>query len=141
MKSSLKILYTFSITFIFLTFLPYELTGAPTVSLSLDNDAIYKNRNFSFELILSWEGDADQYLIAPPQIILPEGIEKKDSSFRSVSRGDRYSLHYRYDLFARQEGDYHIKPIEISYWEKGNNKEEPLCQLYGGFCILAAEDS
>ena len=126
MKSSLKILYTFSIAFIFLTSFPNELPGAPTVSLYLDKGTIYTNRNFSFELALSWEGDADQYLVAPPQITLPAGIEEKDCSFRSVNRGDRYSLHYRYDFFAQQEGDYHIQPIEISYWEKGNNKEEKI---------------
>lgn len=126
MKSSLKILCTFSIAFIFSTSFPNELPGAPTVSLYLDKGTIYTNRNFSFELALSWEGDADQYLVAPPQITLPAGIEEKDSSFRSVSRGDRYSLYYRYDLFAQQEGDYHIQPIEISYWEKGNNKEEKM---------------
>ena len=126
MKSSLKILCTFSIALIFLTSFPNELPGAPAVSLYLDKGTIYTNRNFSFELALSWEGDADQYLVAPPQITLPAGIEEKDSSFRSVSRGDRYSLYYRYDLFAQQEGDYHIQPIEISYWEKGNNKEEKI---------------
>ena len=126
MKSSLKILYTFSIAFIFSTAFPNELPGAPAVSLSLDKGTIYTNRNFSFELALSWEGDADQYLVVPPQITLPAGIEEKDSSFRSVSRGDRYSLYYRYDLFSQQEGDYHIQPIEISYWEKGKNKEEKI---------------
>ncbi|MCK5186974.1 MAG: hypothetical protein KAR43_07530, partial [Deltaproteobacteria bacterium] len=108
------------------TSFPNELPGAPAVSLYLDKGTIYTNRNFSFELALSWEGDADGYLVAPPQITLPAGIEEKDSSFRSVSRGDRYSLYYRYDLFAQQEGDYHIQPIEISYWEKGNNKEEKI---------------
>ncbi|NOQ86275.1 MAG: hypothetical protein GQ554_05270 [Deltaproteobacteria bacterium] len=126
MKSSLKILYTFSIAFIFSTSFPNELPGAPAVSLYLDKGTIYTNRNFSFELALSWEGDADQYLVAPPQITLPAGIEEKDSSFSSISRGDRFSLHYRYDLFAQQEGDYHIQPIEISYWEKGKNKEEKI---------------
>lgn len=126
MKSSSKILCTFSIAFIFLTFFPNELLGAPTVSLSLDKGTIYTNKNFSFELALFWEGDADQYLVAPPQVTLPEGIEEKDSSFSSTSRGDRFVLHYRYDLFAQQEGDYHIQPIEISYWEKGNNKEEKI---------------
>lgn len=123
---SLKILYLFSIAFIFLTSFPHELIGAPAVSLSLNKDTIYANRNFSLELILSWEGDPDQYLIAPPHITLPTGIEEIDSSFRSVSRGDRYSLYYRYDLLARQEGDYRIQPIEISYWEKGNNQEETI---------------
>jgi hypothetical protein len=126
MKPFLKILYTFSIVFIFLSFLPYQIAGAPAVSLSLDKDAISTNKIFSLELTLSWEGDADQYLVAPPQVTLPEGIEKKDYSFISVSRGDRYSLHYKYDLFAYKKGNYILEPVEVSYWEKGNNKEEKI---------------
>lgn len=126
MKSFLKILYTFSIVSIFLTSLPYQLIGAPIVSLSLDKDTILTNQIFSFEITLSWVGDADQYLVAPPQVTLPEGVEEKDSSFRSVSKGDSYSLQYRYNLCAQKEGDFRIQPIEISYWEKGNNKEEKI---------------
>ncbi len=126
MKPFLKILYTFSIVFIFLSFLPYQIAGAPYVSLSLDKDTISTKKIFSLELTLSWEGDADRYLVAPPQVTLPEGIEGKDSSFSSVSRGDRYSLHYKYDLFAYKEGIYILEPVEISYWEKGNNKEEKI---------------
>ena len=123
MNPFLKILYSYSIALIFLTFLPFQLRAAPTVSLSLDRDTILVNKIFSLELVVSWEGDADQYLIAPPHITLPEGIEEKGSSFSSTSRGARYLLGYKYALCAQKEGEYVIKPFEIRYWEKGNNKE------------------
>jgi len=126
MKSFLKILYTSSVVLTFLFSSPYQLRGAPTVSLYLDRDPILVNKIFSFELTLSWEGDAEQYLVAPHHIIFPEGIEERDSSFSSVSKGEHYLLSYKYNLYAQKEGEYIFKPIEISYWEKGNNKEEKI---------------
>ncbi len=124
MKSFLKALYISSIIFILLPSYPYKLKAAPAVSLSLDRDIILANKTFSLELIASWEGDSDRYLIAPPQISFPEGIEEKSSSFSTTSKEGHYSLYYKYQLLAQKEGEYVLKPIEISYWEKGNNKEE-----------------
>lgn len=126
MKPFLKILYSYSITLTFLASLPCQLRAAPTVSLSLDKDTILVNKIFSLELAISWENDVDQYLIAPPHITLPQGVEEKGSSFSSASKGARYLLCYKYDLCAQREGEYVIKPFEISYWEKGNNKEEKI---------------
>jgi len=122
----LKVFYTCSLILIFLFFLPYQLLAVPTVSYSLNKTPILVDSLFSFELTISWEGDPDQYLIAPPQITLPEGIEEKGSSFSTISKGKYYILKYKYNLYAKKTGEYELKPIEISYWEKGNNREEKL---------------
>jgi len=124
MKSSLKTLYILSVAFIFLSFLPYRLKAAPVVSISLDRDTILVNKTFVFDLSISWEGDAELYVVDRPHITLPESIEEKGSSFSTTSKEGYYSLHYKYNLCVKKEGEYTIKPIEISYWEKGNNKEE-----------------
>ena len=124
MKLFLKTLYITSIIFTLLFSYPYKLKAAPAVSFSFDRGNILVNKIFSLELIASWEGDSDRYLIAPPQISFPEGIEEKGSSFSTTSKEGHYSLYYKYQLLAQKEGEYALKPIEISYWEKGNNKEE-----------------
>ena len=100
---------------------PSHLRGAPSLSLSLDDQHITAKKTFSATLTVSWKGDADQYLLEPPQVILPEEMNEIGTASRSITREDHYLLEYRFDLRAEKEGDYVIRPVEISYWEKGNN--------------------
>ena len=116
-----------SITTILLlsTFLnPGHLSGAPRLSLSLDKNTISPQKTFSCELAISWEGDADQYLVDRPHLKFPEGITEVGSSSSSITAGNSYILRYRYDLQAEKEGTYVLEPAAISYWAKGNNTEE-----------------
>ena len=120
-----------SLVLIGLLLFPSQLRGAPTLSLSLDNKHITAKKTFSSTLTVFWKGDADQYLIEPPHITLPEDISDMGTASRSITRGDQYLLEYRFDLRAEKEGDYVIEPVEISYWEKGSTtvekvKTEPL---------------
>lgn len=126
MKSLLKVLYTSPIVLTFLSSFPCQLRAAPTISLSLNKDTVSVNKIFACELTISWKGDADQYLIAPPHLKLPESIAEKGSSFSSTSEGEHYLLSYKYNLNAQKEGEYVITPLEISYWEKGENIEEKI---------------
>lgn len=123
-KHPVKIFLASSILSLFLFFSPPLLSAAPTVSLSLDRNTILVNKTFSLELTSSWEGEADEYILAPPQLKLPEGIVEKGSSFSTETKEKYYALHYRYTLVAQKAGDYELTPIEISYWKKGNDKEE-----------------
>jgi len=119
-----KNLFNTSLVLIGLLLFPSQLRGAPTLSFSLDNKHITAQKTFSSTLAVSWKGDADQYLVEPPQLTLPEDIYEIGTGSRSITRGDQYLLEYRFDLRAEKEGDYVIKPVEISYWEKGNNTVE-----------------
>ena len=103
---------------------PGQLIGAPRVSLSLDKNTISPQKTFSCELAVSWEGDADQYLVDRPHLKFPEGITEVGSSSSSTATGNIYILRYRYDLQAEKEGTYVVQPVAISYWAKGNNTEE-----------------
>jgi hypothetical protein len=109
-----------SLILIVLLLFPAHLRGAPTLSLSLDDQHITAQKTFTATLTLSWKGEADQYLIEPPQLTLPEDINETGTASRSITREDHYLLEYRFDLRAEKEGDYVIEPVEISYWEKGN---------------------
>jgi len=115
-----------SLLLIALLLFPSQLRGAPALYLSLDNKHITTNKTFSSTLTVSWKGDADQYLVEPPQLTLPEDIDEIGTASRSITRGDHYLLEYRFDLRAKKEGDYVIKPVEISYWAKGNNSAETI---------------
>jgi hypothetical protein len=126
-----------SLVLIVLFLFPSQLLGAPTLSLSLDNKYITAKKTFSSTLTVSWKGDADQYLIEPPQLTLPEDINEIGTASRSITRGDHYLLEYRFDLRAEKEGDYVIKPVEISYWEKGNNNVERVKTEALGFSVTA----
>ena len=106
--------------------LPCQLIGAPHVSLSLDKKNVSAQKPFSCELAISWEGDADQYLVDRPRLTPPEGIVEVGSSSSSITRGDQYLLQYHYDLQAEKEGSYVLEPIAISFWAKGNNEEEKI---------------
>jgi len=121
-----KALYISSAALMYLFLLPCPLRCAPAVSLSLDKEIIPLNKTFVCKLVVSWEGDADLYLVAPPHLTLPEGIEEESSTFSSISKGEFYSLTYSYTLHAKKKGGYLLPPIEISYWEKGINKEEKI---------------
>ena len=81
-----------SLVLIALLLFPSQLRGAPALSLSLDDKHITTNKTFSSTLTVSWEGDADQYLVEPPQLTLPEDIDEIGTASRSITRGDQYIL-------------------------------------------------
>jgi hypothetical protein len=126
MNSFLKIASITSALLVVLCLIPCQLIGAPRVSLSLDKKNIPAQKPFSCKLTISWEGDADQYLVDRPRLTPPEGIVEIGSSSSSITRGNEYLLQYRYDLQAEKEGSYVLEPIAISFWAKGNNEEEQI---------------
>lgn len=124
MRLFAKNLFNPSLVLTGLLLFPTYLRGAPTLSISLDDQHITAKKPFTATLILSWKGEADQYLIEPPQLTLPEDINETGTASRSITRADHYLLEYLFDLRAEKEGDYVIEPVEISYWEKGTNTAE-----------------
>ena len=124
MNFFLKVLSIASILLLSIFLYPDQSIGVPHVSLSLDKNTISPQKTFTCELTISWEGDADQYLVDRPQLKFPEGISEVGSSSSSITTGNSYILRYRYDLQAEKEGTYLLKPAAISYWAKGNNSEE-----------------
>lgn len=117
--------------------LPSLLRGAPTVSLSSASKHITTNKTFSSTLTVSWKGDPDQYLVEPPRLTLPEGIKEIGSASRSITSGNHHLLEYRFDLRAEKEGDYVIKPVEVSYWAKGNNAADTARTEALGFSAIS----
>jgi len=106
------------IAFIALSLCPAELSGAPNVSLTVEQKSIIVEKPFSMELAISWKGDPEQYLVENPRLTPPQGITVTTSSYSTSTRGNSHLLHYRYTLYATTRGTYVLDPIEISYWER-----------------------
>ncbi len=97
--------------------------AAPQVEATLAAETVSAGAPFSLSLIISWQGDADQYIIAPPQPDLPEGIEQISSSFASSAREDVQRMQYSFVLRAVKDGEYAIKPVAVKYWARGETQE------------------
>ena len=62
-------------------------------------------------------------MIVPPEPELPDGVEKLSSSFASSASADMQPMHYSFLLRALKNGAYTIKPAEVKYWARGEEKE------------------
>ena len=97
--------------------------AAPQVQATLAAATVSTATPFTLSISVSWQGNADQYVIVPPEPELPEGVEKVSSCFVSSSSGDMQHMHYRFILLALKNGDYTIKPAVVKYWARGEEKE------------------
>lgn len=107
-----------TLVFFVLPFCPASLNAVPSLSLSVDEGGLVVRKPFSVELIISWEGDPEQYLVETPHLKLPEGIVRSGTSYSTSAKENMYYLRYQYTLCAATAGSYVLDPVEISYWEK-----------------------
>lgn len=107
-----------------LLFIPTAQThAAPQVEATLAASTVSTGTPFSLSITVTWQGDADQYVIIPPEPGLPDGIEKLSSSFVSSASADMQTMHYTFLLRALKNGDYTIQPATVKYWARGEEKE------------------
>ncbi len=97
--------------------------AAPQVEAALAAPTVSTGTPFTLSITVSWQGDADQYVIVPPEPELPEGVEKISSSFASSASTGMQRMHYTFLLRAVSNGAYTIKPAEVKYWARGEDKE------------------
>lgn len=96
---------------------------APQVEAKLAASTISTGTPFALSITVAWQGDADQYVIVPPEPELPDGVEKQSSCFVSSASAGIQTMHYTFFLRALNNGDYTIKPAEVKYWARGEEKE------------------
>jgi len=118
MKRLLPAISIPALILIALVSIPTPSNAAPAFSLSTEEKIILVGKPFSITLTISWEGDADEYLVETPRLKLPEGITQSSSAYSTSVADATHSLCYRYTLSAAATGDYALDPVEISYWEK-----------------------
>ena len=95
----------------------------PQVETSLSDETAAPGAPVTLSVDISWKGDPEQYIIAPPQPELPDGIEQISSSFSSSARENEQRMQYRFVLRAAGEGAYTLKPVAVKYWARGQSQE------------------
>jgi hypothetical protein len=109
--------------FAFFLFSAAPARAVPQVEAMLDAATVSTGTPFTLSITVSWQGDADQYIIVPPEPELPDGIEKLSSSFVSSASADMQTMNYSFVLRARNTGQYTIQPAQVKYWPRGEEKE------------------
>jgi hypothetical protein len=120
MKRLLPIISIPAVIFFALSSVPTSLNATPAFSLSVDEGSITVAKPFSIELTVSWEGDAEKYLVERPRLKLPQGITQSGTSYSTSAKENICFLRYRYTLIAGTAGTDVLEPVEISYWEKNS---------------------
>jgi hypothetical protein len=118
MNRLLAVISITALIFFSLSSSPTSLYAAPSLSLSVDEGSIVVRKPFAIELAISWEGDADRYLVETPRLKLPQGITQSGASYSTGTQGNMYFLRYRYALCAATTGTYVLDPVEITCWER-----------------------
>ncbi|MEI6126302.1 MAG: BatD family protein [Pseudomonadota bacterium] len=112
--------------FLLLSALSPDAYALPRVTTVLASATVSSGRTFNIVINISWQGDADEYIIVPPEPVFPEGIRLVSSSFSSSVSSDNRLLDYQYNLKAEKPGAFTLQPVQIHYWEKGSDKESSL---------------
>jgi peroxiredoxin len=97
---------------------PVELPSTvepPTAEVSLLTQSPTAGTPFFLEVRLNWAGSFEEYLPQPPQVHLPEGIERRQVTASTSSRDGRNIVTYRMQLLAGEAGSYALDPVELRY--------------------------
>jgi len=94
----------------------------PAAAWSLTMDSSWSEnpcppgKPFYLTINVRWAGDAGHYAPRPPQIDLPQGVQKHVDtlSSRSFHKGQEHILSYQWVLIAAEEGDIPSFPVEIT---------------------------
>jgi hypothetical protein len=97
--------------------------AAPHVSIIPEEITVRAEKSFDVFINVSWNGDAEEYIIVPPDLQLPEGFHKVSSSFLSSARQNSQLIKYHYILKSQNKGAFTIPPVEIKYWGKESKEE------------------
>jgi hypothetical protein len=97
---------------------PVELesvTEPPTAEVSLSTPSPVAGESFVLDVRLLWAGDFAEYVPMPPQVQLPEGVERLGVEASTSSVDGRSVVSYRITLRASEPGSYALDPIELRY--------------------------
>ena len=78
-------------------------------------EIITASKKISIEMRVEWEGDSRKYVIVPPKITLPTGVEKGHISSRSSTNHLASILTYKIQVSFEKSGEYVVGPADLSY--------------------------
>jgi hypothetical protein len=85
---------------------------------------------------IRWAGDFDEYLLHPPQVVLPAGVTRERVTAETSSAAGRNLVTYHLALRAAAPGRYALDPVELRYTPRG--EAEPVASRIAGPTVEVA---
>ena len=108
----------------------------PRVELECPSAVLRPAIPFELRIIVSWNGDAEKYVIVPPEPVFPESFSLRSSSFEATVSDSLHQLTYRFILVPRQTGRFTIYPVDIHCWPRDSSAE---LSLLTSECTITVE--
>ena len=96
----------------------------PKVEIHLQKDLFTVGEVVPLEVLVSWEGDARQYVLKTPKLILPDGVSLGLVSSSTSSNILKATLRYKFPLTIEKSGEYSLGPVELSYKSRSGGAEQ-----------------
>jgi hypothetical protein len=87
----------------------------PTATVRLPDTQLRVGRPFVVEVVVRWSGSFEDYVLHPPHIHLPEGVDQLRLSAQAGSEAGRRTVVYEAELQAQSPGAFALDPVEIRY--------------------------
>jgi peroxiredoxin len=115
--------------------LPRSLTP-PSADVVLSNATPRAGEPFYLDVRILWAGNFDDYLLLPPAVELPEGVEREAMSATTSTQDGRNVLTYRLTLRAAEPGSFALDPVELRYTPRF--EEQPVARRIDGPTVTVA---
>jgi len=112
---------------------PVELPSTlvpPTATVIAPKLPLKPNRAFLLSIDVTWAGDLVDYVLLPPEVALPEGVEHLGTSASTASGMGTATVRYDIKLQASVPGTYTLDPIRLRYTP--HQEPEPVSQRISG---------
>lgn len=111
----------------------------PTASVALDGGPAAPGDTVTLRVDVDWAGELVDYVLHPPTVHLPEGVQHLGTSASSTSVDGRQRIAYSVRLKAPAPGTYALDPVELSYTPR--LEPEPLTARIDGVELVVAAPS
>lgn len=127
---------TFRIVLLLSLFYSSALLASPRMEALLRPEWVRAGQPAQLELRVSWEGDAGRYVLYPPELSLPESLERGPLTQSFETRDGQTTTFYRYQLTPVTPGQVELGTLSLRYRdplqsgdEGGGTLEQPLPTL------------
>ena len=87
----------------------------PKIRIDETSDSVLTEIPFDIKILVEWSGNLNDYILEPPKLALPDGIQKVSMQAIASSTQGRQALTYNLTLAAAQPGNYQLGPIDLYY--------------------------
>ena len=109
--------------------LPTDLEP-PEAEVALSTDRVRVGEEFELTVRVTWAGDFEDYILMPPEVELPEQVERLGISAQTSSTAGDSVVDYRVRLVSAASGVYALNPVGLRYTPRGES--EPVSRRIPG---------